>query len=160
MNANHAGADLAQLAGPSVDPTCAYHADCMCYKQTRHMFGFAHVGQKGNYTTALLTRDEIVDRMFVLVDDKTVDRMWIENNGQSTFMWYATDAQSRIGNWLVDFEGNTCCFTWDDRSDTIHCYTTGESFNPTDCFGQRRWASHRAAVIWTMDNIHHITTRA
>lgn len=156
MNTN-----LVPLAGPSTDPVCAYHTDCKCHQQVRHMFGHAHIGQNHSYPMALLTRDEIADRMTVLMDDKTVDRMFIRNTpDRCDFLWYTPNPADRVGNWVVDYEGHSYCFVWSDITETVHCATLGEGLGPIDCFGQRRWASHYDAVLWTLDNIQHIALPA
>lgn len=158
MNTNRVGADLALVA--NTGPTCAYDPACQCHKQARHQFGYAHIGQNGDYTILTLTRDGVVDVMFDLFNNKTVNRMWIEVNHRSTFMWFSSDSATRIGDWVIDYEGMSYCFQWDDRSESVFCNTTGESFDPIDCFGQRRWSSHRAAVVWTLDTIDRIAARA
>lgn len=148
------------IAPLSVDPTCAYHPECQCYKQTRHQFSYAHVGEQGAAYTGLLTRDEIADMMVDLLANKSVNRMWIQSTpDRASFLWFAADADSRIGDWCVDWEGHTYCFQWTDSREEVHCGTLGEWFGPIDPFGQRRWSSHRAALMWTLDNIHHIATR-
>lgn len=149
------------VADTTADLTCAYDPACQCHKQARHQFYYAHVGQTGDYTTLSLTRDGVVDVMFDLFNNPTVDRMWIQNTpDRASFLWWCpVPVASRIGDWAVDFEGNTYCFSWSDQTETIHCGTLGEWFGPMDCFGQRRWASHRAAVVWTLDNIDRIAER-
>lgn len=140
-------------------PVCAYDPKCRCVTETRHMFGYAHVGQNRDYTYLLLNRAGVADVMVDLFANPTVNRMWIEVDHRSTFMWFSADSQTRIGDWVVDYEGHSYCFQWTDDREEVHCNTLGEWWGPIDCFGQRRWSSHRAAVMWTLDNIDRIATR-
>lgn len=142
---------------------CAYDPNCGCINETRHMLYYAHQGEKAADSEPLmLTRDGVADVMVDLFANPTVDRIWIKNNpDRAEFLWWCpVPVASRIGQWVVDFEGHSYCFQWEDGSETVHCNTLGEWFGPIDCFSQRRWSSHRAAVMWTLDNIQHIACRS
>lgn len=143
----------------TTDPACPYHQSCRCYQQTRYEFYFGYVGQQGDYDHVGLTREGLASVMEDLIRNPRVNRMWIQVDGQSPFMWFSPNHSTRIGDWYVNFEGMAYCFSWDTSREEVHCSTLGEWFGPIDCFGARRWSTHLGAVLWTLDNIDKIAER-